>query len=74
MLLNQNTAAPQLPISSAEWAQRFDDLPRRLDVIQHAVEAAESEASSVEDALLDITRRSESLRQRLAEKLGRAAG
>jgi hypothetical protein len=55
-------------------ASRLADLPRRLAPLEAATTEADSAASASESALRELARRSETLRLRLAERVGRAIG
>jgi hypothetical protein len=57
--------------ASVELAERLDRLPKAIDAMQSAVTAAEADSVTVDDVLRNLSRRSESLRRRLGEKLGR---
>jgi hypothetical protein len=53
---------------------RLNELPKKLAPLDALVATADAEASEIETALRDFGRRSESIRLRLAEGVGRAIG
>jgi hypothetical protein len=67
-------AAELTPADTSALADRLADLPRRLAPLEAATTEADGGAIASESALRDLTRRSETLRLRLAEWVGRAIG
>jgi hypothetical protein len=64
-------ANPFASPASTELAERLNRWPKTIEAMQDAVTAAEADAVTVDDVLRSLSRRSESLRRRLGEKLGR---
>jgi hypothetical protein len=62
------------PADTSALAERLAELPRRLAPLEAAITEADGAASAAEAGLRDVARGSETLRLRLADRVGRAIG